>query len=249
MRAPVHAAIVLGTNMGMMPFDLRIDEPQINSAPARPAQPEDAFVFGMNGAVKRLLDLVIAISACILLLPVFLVAALAIKLEDGGRVFYHQKRIGRGGKLFPMLKFRSMRPDAESVLEELLARCANSRNEWNEFQKLRTDPRITRIGRFLRASSIDELPQLMNVVLGHMSIVGQRPILPSQRDAYGIHMAGYERTRPGITGLWQIKGRSKLNFEARAIYGSVYINRWSLWNDIKIVMLTVPAVLFSKDAF
>ncbi len=235
--------------MGMMPFDLRIDEREVNALPARPSQPEDFRALGMNGIGKRLLDLAISIPACIALLPVFLFTALAIKLEDGGPVFYQQKRIGRGGHLFPMLKFRSMRPDADVALEELLARCATSRNEWAEFQKLRRDPRITRIGRFLRASSIDELPQLINVLLGHMSIVGQRPILPSQRDAYGIHMPGYERARPGITGLWQIRGRSKLNFEARAIYGSEYINTWSLWNDVKIVALTVPAVLFSKDAF
>jgi lipopolysaccharide/colanic/teichoic acid biosynthesis glycosyltransferase len=249
MRDPVHATVALGLVMGIMPFDLRIDEPKVNSAPARPSQPEDAHVFGMNGAAKRMLDLLIAVPAGLILLPVFIFTALAIKLEDGGPILYKQKRIGRGGKLFPMLKFRSMRPDADAVLEELLARCANSRNEWGEFQKLRKDPRITRIGRFLRSSSIDELPQLMNVILGHMSIIGQRPILPSQRDAYGIHMPGYERTRPGITGLWQIRGRSKLNFEARVLYGSEYINTWSLWNDMKIVVLTVPAVLFSKDAF
>jgi exopolysaccharide production protein ExoY len=235
--------------MGLMPFDLKIDAPHTASAPAAPSQPEDFHAFGMNGPVKRVLDLLIAIPAVLFLLPVFLLTALAIKLEDGGPVFFSQKRIGFGGKLFPMLKFRSMRPDADGVLEELLARCATSRNEWNEFQKLRKDPRITRTGRFLRASSIDELPQLLNVISGQMSIVGQRPILTSQRDAYGIHMAGYERTRPGITGLWQIRGRSKLNFETRAVYGSEYVNTWSLWNDVVIIVLTVPAVLFAKDAF
>ncbi len=235
--------------MGIMPFDLEIDARELNVPPAAAHGPDDPKLFGMNGFAKRVLDLLIAVPALIFLLPVLLIAALAVKLEDGGKVFFHQPRIGRNGKLFPMLKFRSMRPDAEAVLEELLARCPKSRDEWGDYQKLRRDPRITQTGRFLRASSIDELPQLLNVIRGEMSIVGQRPILPSQRDAYGVHIAGYERARPGITGLWQIRGRSQLNFEARAIIGSEYVNTWSLGTDVKIIVLTVPAVLFSKDAF
>jgi exopolysaccharide production protein ExoY len=235
--------------MGLMPFDLEIQRPRAGARAGAGASALDARLFGLNGPLKRIMDILIAVPAIFFLLPVFILTALAIKLEDGGRVFFIQRRIGRGGHAFPMIKFRSMRHNADAVLEELLADCAHSRNEWLEFQKLRNDPRITRVGRFLRGSSIDELPQLLNVVAGQMSIVGQRPILFSQRDAYGVHIAGYERARPGITGLWQIRGRNRLNFEQRAELDSEYINSWSLWNDVKIVAMTVPAVLLSRDAF
>jgi exopolysaccharide production protein ExoY len=235
--------------MGMIPFGLRAFGQEHHIPPAEGPSPEDHRFLGMNGAAKRALDVVITVPALIFLLPVFIIVALLIWLEDGGPVFFVQRRIGRSGKTFPMLKFRSMRPNASAALEKLLAECAHSKMEWLEFQKLRNDPRITRIGRFLRSTSIDELPQLLNVFAGHMSLVGQRPILPEQRDAYGVHIRGYERMRPGITGLWQISGRNTLNFESRAILGSEYVNTWSLLNDVRIILLTVPAILFSRDAF
>lgn len=232
--------------MGLVTFGLGLSTNL--SAPAPGKSPKDKALMGMNGPIKRALDIVLCVPAIIFLAPLFLIVAIAIKLE-GGPVFYTQRRLGRGGENFPMIKFRSMKPNSDHLLEQKLRECPEAAAEWSEFQKLRNDPRITALGRFLRASSIDELPQLFNVLFGHMSIVGQRPILPNQRDAFGRHIAGYERARPGITGLWQVRGRNKLSFEKRAQMGSEYVNRWSLWLDIKIILMTIPAVLFSKDAF
>lgn len=232
--------------MGLITFGLGLTTRV--SAPASGKSPGDNTLLGMNGPVKRALDIAISVTAIFFLTPLLLVVALAIKLE-GGPIFYTQRRLGRGGESFPMIKFRSMKPNSNKLIEDLLRECPKAAAEWSEFQKLRNDPRITPLGRIMRASSIDELPQLFNVLFGNMSIVGQRPILPNQRDAFGRHIAGYERARPGITGLWQVRGRNKLSFEKRAQMGSEYVNRWSLWFDIKIIAMTIPAVLFSKDAF
>ncbi len=216
--------------------------------PAKGGGHNDRNFFGMNGLAKRFLDIAIAASALVFLAPLLLLVAIAVRM-GGGPVFYTQKRIGRGGRAFSMIKFRTMRTDADAVLQSVLDSDPAARAEWAAFQKLKNDPRITRIGRYLRISSIDELPQLVNVLIGDMSIVGQRPILLNQRDAFGVHIAGYERARPGITGLWQVRGRNSLSFEQRAIMGSEYVSRWSLLLDIKLILLTIPAILFSKHAF
>lgn len=216
--------------------------------PAKGSCQADSTFFGINGFAKRALDLCLVIPAIIFLLPIFVLIAIAVKVE-GGPLFFVQDRLGRAGKRFGMIKFRTMHPDAEARLEKLLKECSSSRAEWDAFQKLKRDPRVTRVGDFLRRSSLDELPQLFNILKGDMSVVGQRPILLNQRDAYGRHIAGYERARPGLTGLWQVSGRNRLTFQDRAALGSEYINRWSLWFDIKLIALTVPRVLFSKDAF
>ena len=235
-----------GKLMGV--FDLNIQaEPTAQIAPANGFCPHDTQMLGLSGPVKRLMDMVLTLPALIFLAPIFLTIAIAIKLE-GGPLLFRQIRIGRNGKRFAMLKFRTMHVDAETRLTQLIANCPDSRAEWQAFQKLRHDPRITRIGHFLRRSSLDELPQLLNILIGDMSLVGQRPILPGQRDTYGRHINGYNRARPGLTGLWQISGRSSLTFIQRASLGSDYINRWSLWLDIKIIALTIPSVLFSQDA-
>lgn len=216
--------------------------------PADGACEFDASLFGINGLLKRVLDLILVVPAILFLLPVFIFISIAVKTE-GGPLLFTQQRLGRDGQRFGMIKFRTMHPDAEARLEKLLANCPNSRAEWDAFQKLKRDPRVTRVGNFLRRSSLDELPQLFNILKGEMSVVGQRPILISQRDAYGRHIAGYERARPGLTGLWQVSGRNKLTFQDRAALGSEYINRWSLWFDIQLIALTIPRVLLSRDAF
>ncbi len=234
--------------MGQLPLDIHLSASAQGTLPAMGASAADSHVFGINGAAKRTIDLVLAVIVVIFLLPVLLLTALLIKLE-GGPVLYRQTRIGRGGKPFQMLKFRSMRVNSDQILEDYLRQNPDAAKEWNVYQKLRDDPRITPIGKLLRASSIDELPQLLNVLRGDMSLVGQRPLLYVQRDAYGVHIAGYERARPGMTGLWQVRGRSKLSFEDRARLGSEYINEWSVLYDLKLILLTIPAVLFSKDAY
>ncbi|WOR16469.1 sugar transferase [Hyphomonas sp. FCG-A18] len=219
-----------------------------SAEPATGYNESDSRLLGLNGPVKRAMDIALVMPALIFLLPVFLIIALIIKLE-GGPIFFIQQRLGRDGKRFGMIKFRTMHTDAEARLDALLEQCVDSRAEWETFQKLKRDPRITRSGDFLRRSSLDELPQLLNILIGDMSVVGQRPILLNQRDAYGVHIKGYERARPGLTGLWQVSGRNALSFQDRAALGSEYVNQWSLWFDIKLIALTVPRVLLSKDAF
>lgn len=230
-------------------FDMRLDGGLASSSKAaQGTNKADFHLLGINGPIKRAFDVVISAIIILFLMPLFLLIAVAIKAQ-GGPLLYRQARLGRGGRKFNMLKFRSMYVDADDRLSEILSACPNSKLEWMTYQKLRNDPRITPFGRFLRKSSLDELPQLFNVLLGDMSLVGQRPILPSQRDAYGRHITGYERARPGLTGLWQVSGRNNLGFEDRAALGSEYINRWSLWYDFKLLLKTVPAVLLSRDAF
>ncbi|MEM8617515.1 MAG: sugar transferase [Pseudomonadota bacterium] len=233
--------------MGLFDLNLRA-ESVYTCPPAVGPEEQDRTVFGLNGAAKRALDIALTVPAILFLLPIFGLIAIAIKLE-GGPILYRQVRIGRGGTRFSILKFRTMHCDADQRLSRLITNCAHSKAEWDAFQKLRRDPRVTRTGHLLRRTSLDELPQLFNILIGDMSLVGQRPILPSQRDAYGLHIHGYERARPGLTGLWQVSGRSSLTFEERAALGSEYIHRWSLWFDLKLILLTVPTVLFSRDAF
>lgn len=234
--------------MGRLPLDIHLSVSTQGSLPAMRGAATDSHFFGINGAAKRIIDLSLAMIIVIFLLPLLLLTALVIRLE-GGPVLYRQTRIGRGGKPFEMLKFRSMRVDSEQILEDYLQSNKDAAEQWSIYQKLRDDPRITRIGKRLRASSIDELPQLFNVLRGDMSLVGQRPLLYVQRDAYGVQIAGYERARPGMTGLWQVRGRNKLSFEDRAQLGSEYINHWSVLYDLKLILLTIPAVMFSRDAY
>lgn len=233
--------------MGLLDLDFH-SAPDVRVMPAHPHGLSDSTAFGINGPAKRLIDIALTLPSLLFLLPIMLAIAIAVRLE-GGPVLYKQIRIGRNGKRFGMLKFRTMHTDSDERLKEYLERNPAAKIEWDTFQKLQDDPRVTRIGHFLRRSSLDELPQLLNILKGDMSVVGQRPILPCQIDAYGVHIAGYERARPGLTGLWQISGRNTLTFEERAAMGSDYINRWSLWFDLKIIALTVPRILFSRDAF
>lgn len=209
----------------------------------------DKRLLSRNGFVKRLMDIAIAIMALAFLLPVMIFAAIAVKLTSSGPVLYKQTRIGRNSRLFSMYKFRTMRTDSDVILENLLSTCPVSAAEWNKYQKLQNDPRVTLAGRFLRKSSIDELPQLLNVLNGTMSIVGQRPLLANQLETYGIEaLSQYARHRPGITGLWQVSGRNQLPFEARASLDIDYARNWSLGYDLALLVKTVPVVLFSRGA-
>ena len=211
---------------------------------------QDKSVFGRNGISKRLLDITISGLALVFLLPLFGLVALLIKSTSTGPVFYRQERLGLGGKTFSILKFRSMHTDGDHKLTTLLENCKISQAHWDKYQKLEHDPRITRIGHFLRKSSIDELPQLINVFMGTMSIVGQRPLLPHQALPYGQDaLRHYKRSRPGITGLWQVSGRNALPFETRVALDQTYSENWSLAYDVKLIFKTVPVVLFPSGAF
>lgn len=198
--------------------------------------------------LKRLTDTIIASVALIFLLPVLVPIALLVRLSDGGPAIFRQKRIGRNGKEFFCLKFRSMHVDAAQQLKELLERDPLAREEWKATQKLENDPRITRLGNFLRKTSLDELPQLINIIKGEMSIVGPRPIVRNEIEKYGEHFRHYSSVRPGLTGLWQVSGRSETTYDERVALDVEYVQDRSYFMDLKIMAMTVPAVLTSDGA-
>lgn len=189
---------------------------------------------------KRPLDVMVVLLTSPVVVPLILLLALAVML-DGRNPFYSQQRIGRDGRMFRMWKLRSMVPDADRRLNDYLDQNPQARQEWDETQKLRDDPRVTAVGRVLRACSMDELPQLWNVVTGDMSLVGPRPMMPDQQAMYSGD--GYYRLRPGITGFWQTDGRNKTTFAARAWYDDHYERSLSFASDAAILLRTVAVVL------
>ena len=205
------------------------------------------FHHGMSGILKRGFDIMAASLGLLFLSPLFIFVGFFVR-RDGGPVLFRQTRVGRNGKNFQCLKFRTMIVDAEARLEALLASDDEAKYEWQTYQKLTRDPRITRIGQFLRKTSFDELPQLINVLKGEMSLVGPRPMLPCQTQAYGAPLAAYVKVRPGITGHWQVNGRNSTTFERRAELDQWYVENWSLWRDGLILLLTVREVAFAKGS-
>jgi lipopolysaccharide/colanic/teichoic acid biosynthesis glycosyltransferase len=196
--------------------------------------------------LKRLLDIVVASAAILLLAPVFLVTAIAIWLEDPGPVVFCQTRVGLNGRHFRFFKFRSMVVDAEKLKAQLAAR--NESSDGVIF-KMKKDPRITRVGRLIRKASIDELPQLFNVLLGDMSLVGPRPPVPSEVSGYTLEQRKRLHVIPGITCLWQVSGRSDIPFSEQFLLDLEYIRSSSLFNDIRLLAMTVPAVLTGRGAY
>ncbi|MGC1259517.1 MAG: sugar transferase [Jannaschia helgolandensis] len=203
----------------------------------------------LGGPAKRCLDLAVALIALVLLAPLFLWAALAVKLTSRGPILYGHSRVGHGGRVFKCWKFRSMVINGDDVLGEYLANHQDERNEWLRSRKLRNDPRVTRIGAVLRAYSIDELPQIINVLMGDMSLVGPRPVVRDELAMYGAAANLYLQTRPGITGLWQVSGRSDATYEQRVSYDTLYVQQWSMRQDVAILAKTVPAVISSKGSY
>ena len=192
--------------------------------------------------VKRTFDLVTACLGLFILSPIFLLISAVIML-DGGSPIFSSPRIGRNGQIFYCLKFRTMVKNAERVLADMLERDPAAREQWNKDFKLENDPRITRIGRFLRETSLDELPQLLNVVRGEMSLVGPRPLLLDEREIYGDDFEVYALVAPGITGLWQVSGRNAISYKRRVELNNWYVRNWSLWHDIAILLKTVGVIL------
>jgi exopolysaccharide biosynthesis polyprenyl glycosylphosphotransferase len=195
-------------------------------------------------AAKRTIDLVGALAALALTLPIWLAVALAIKLDSRGPIFFVQPRCGQYGRLFPFVKFRTMVTDAEAKKAEL--RALNEKT--GPVFKMQRDPRVTRVGRVLRKYSIDELPQLLNVLAGHMSLVGPRPPVPQEVARYEFDHRGRLSMRPGITCLWQISGRNEIEFEDWVKLDLEYVERWSLWLDFQILLGTLPAVVSGRGA-
>ena len=199
---------------------------------------------------KRVLDLVLLILSLPAWAPLMVLIAIAVRLDSPGDVFFKHTRIGFGGRKFEMWKFRTMITDGQKVLDEHLASCPTARAEWEATQKLKSDPRITRIGSFLRRFSLDELPQLWNVVLGEMSLVGPRPMYdPNELRIWGPKFRYYVQAKPGLTGLWQVSGRNDTTYEERIHYDELYVRGWSLALDVNLIMRTFSVVLSGKGAY
>lgn len=199
--------------------------------------------------VKRLIDLTLTFIFIVLSAPFLLLIMALIYCGSPGGIFYQQKRVGRDGKIFIMWKFRTMVANADQVLQSILDSNPEMKAEWKSNQKLKNDPRITRIGKFLRRFSLDEVPQLINVIKGEMSLVGPRPCFPEQQEFYGEGIRLYHRVRPGMTGMWQIRGRNKTIFLERARLDEYYIRNWSVWLDIYILLRTILVVLSKEGAY
>ncbi len=199
--------------------------------------------------IKRWLDIVFASVALLCGAPLFLFLIACIRCGSSGPAIYKQKRIGQGGKHISIYKFRTMVKNADSILHEYLHNNPALREEWEKDRKLRNDPRITAMGHFLRKTSLDELPQLFNVLLGTMSLVGPRPIVDDEIERYGNVYLDYTDVKPGITGLWQISGRNNTTYEQRVSYDHYYVTHWSVWMDLWILMRTIPVALRGEGAY
>ncbi|WP_244487949.1 sugar transferase [Aureimonas sp. Leaf454] len=197
---------------------------------------------------KSLFDFTVSVLLLMFMSPLYLVIALAVKLTDRGSIFYSHKRIGLGGHEFGCLKFRTMVSNGDEVLAAHLRNDSKARAEWLKSRKLRYDPRVTPIGRMLRKLSLDELPQLINVLRGEMSLVGPRPVMSEELAYYGVRKHLYFQVRPGITGLWQVSGRSDLSYKERVEYDCEYVENWSFKRDIALILRTIPAVCSGKGS-
>ena len=204
---------------------------------------------GASGALDRGLDLIVATIALTLTSPLMAIAALLVFAGCNGPILFAHERIGCSGKVFRVLKFRTMCLDAESVLREHLLAHPEAMREWSADHKLRRDPRVSLIGKFLRKTSIDELPQLFNVLRGEMSIVGPRPITLAEVERYGTLFPAYCSVRPGITGIWQVSGRNDVTYQRRVEMDAVYARKKSLLLDLRLMAATIPALLTRRGSY
>lgn len=233
-RAPVYAELT-----GATPVVLR---------PARRIHPIDEDTSPLREATIRVLDILGAIAGLILSAPIMAVVAILI-MRDGGSAFFNQIRVGQQGRGFKCFKLRSMASDAEARLQTLLENDPQAAAEWAQDRKLKNDPRITRLGHFIRKTSIDELPQFWNVLKGDMSLVGPRPIVPDELPMYGKDAAGYLSVRPGLTGLWQVSGRNDCDYETRVALDIEWTETRTVASYLEIIFKTVPAVLAKDGAY
>jgi exopolysaccharide production protein ExoY len=203
----------------------------------------------IGGVFKRFFDITAALAGIAVLSPLFLMLVLLVKCSDGGSVIYGHRRIGRNGRVFRCLKFRTMVENGDAVLAAHLARNPQDREEWAATRKLQNDPRVTRVGAVLRKLSLDELPQIFNILRGEMSFVGPRPVVRDELLMYGTAAGFYLKSRPGLTGLWQVRGRNDVSYRTRVAFDRHYVENWSFAFDLKILIWTVPAVLSSRGSY
>ena len=203
----------------------------------------------INKFIKLIFDIVVGVLICIPVIPIIIACAIWVKLDSKGPIFYNAKRIGKNGKEFTCYKFRSMYVNSDELLTLYLAENPVAKKEWDEFQKLHDfDPRVTKAGKIMRKMSLDELPQIFNVLKGEMSLVGPRPYLPREKEMMGHFYNVIISTVPGITGYWQVNGRSDVTFEGRLRMDDWYIRNWSVWMDIVLLIKTIKVVFSSKGA-
>jgi len=204
----------------------------------------------LERAAKRLFDLTSIVVILVLFWWVILGVMIAVRLTTGSPIIYGHKRVGRDGREFMCYKFRSMVPNADEVLAQLLASDASAREEWNRYFKLKNDPRVTRVGQFIRKTSFDEFPQLWNVLRNEMSIVGPRPVVRKELDQYYFGAKRhYQSVKPGLTGLWQVSGRNDMDYAERVALDRRYVDSWGLWSDFMIVMRTVGVIFGKRGAY
>ncbi|WP_104666303.1 sugar transferase [Ensifer adhaerens] len=208
-----------------------------------------AAVPPVGGVSKRGFDVLAASLALVFLSPLFLMLMALVKFSDGGSIFYGHRRVGHNGKTFRCLKFRTMRPDGDRILQDYLKANPAAYEEWRATRKLQDDPRVTIVGSVLRKLSLDELPQLVNIVRGEMSIVGPRPVVEDELELYDSAAVYYLQSRPGLTGLWQISGRNDVSYATRIAFDTQYVQNWSLLSDFSIVVKTIPAVCLSRGSY
>jgi exopolysaccharide production protein ExoY len=211
--------------------------------------PVDGLSKVQNSALKRVLDLVFTLLAVVVLSPLLILIYALLKMLDPGPALFTQLRVGKDGKTFTVYKFRTMRVDAQARLDHLLASDPRAAAEWAKYQKFKNDPRVTVLGRILRRSSLDELPQLLNIVRGEMSVIGPRPVTSAEVHRYGVDYPYYVAVRPGVLGLWQVSGRNRLTYPERIALDVRYVRTWTIWTDVVILIRAVPVVLFGKGAY
>jgi exopolysaccharide production protein ExoY len=203
----------------------------------------------IGGISKRSFDILVALAALVVLSPIFLLIMTLVKYSDGGSIFYGHRRIGYNGSTFRCLKFRTMSENGDAVLQHYLKHNPAAYEEWRATRKLQHDPRVTVIGTVLRKLSLDELPQLINILRGEMSLVGPRPVVEDELELYEASAVYYLQTRPGLTGLWQVSGRNDVSYETRVAFDTQYVRNWSLIADLVIVFRTIPAVCMSRGSY
>ncbi|MFN3698979.1 MAG: sugar transferase, partial [Dictyoglomus sp.] len=224
-------------------FSKRLSFDQISGIPI--VEVELSALEGLQGYLKEIIDILLGTLGLIVFSPLFLIISILIKLDSKGPVFYKHLRVGRHGRPFYLWKFRTMYKDADKILD----RYPELKREFEKEFKLKNDPRITKIGRFLRKFSLDEIPQIFNILKGEMSIVGPRPVTFKELEKYGSYADEILRVKPGLTGLWQVSGRSDVDYSQRVKFDLYYIQNWSVLLDIKIILKTIPSVLFGKGAY
>jgi Undecaprenyl-phosphate galactose phosphotransferase WbaP len=249
MSADFHSHDSDGATIGGQVYSLHGSAPSSSAdLPAHHARQGPQRLFRYR-VVKRVLDVTLVLLASPLLLLITLAIAVAIRIGSPGPIFFSHRRIRRHGNFFSMAKFRTMCLNSAEVLETYLAANPQARVEWQQFHKLRHDPRVTAVGRFLRRTSLDELPQLWNVLLGSMSLVGPRPIVAAEVEKYGDYFADYCMVKPGLTGLWQISGRSEVGYKERVEFDRKYVQTWSLTGDMIILFKTLRCVIQQDGAY